>query len=190
MSTMQTQPNAAQTRVPRACGECAMCCKLPEIPPLNKPYNSWCSHCSTRTTCDIYETRPHMCRDFQCYFTLSDLGEEWRPNKCRFIISFQGETMVIAVDPSRPDIWRKPPYFDNITHWSTQITVHVLVGPTTYVVFPDHVDDVGEVTDAHQIMTLHEPTPGGIRKRAVRVLKSEVPADMKVGELYTMPPKP
>ncbi len=169
----------------RACGDCAMCCKLLEIPPLNKPYNTWCTHCSSRTSCDIHATRPDMCRDFQCYFTLSDLGEEWRPSKSRFIISFQGETMVIAVDPSRPDTWRKAPYIANISHWSSQVTVHVKVGITTYVVFPDHVDDVGEVTDDHQIMTISEQTPTGIHKRAVRILKSDVPADMQVGVPYT-----
>jgi hypothetical protein len=47
------------------------------------------------------------------------------------------------------------------------------------------VDDVGEVTDDHQIMTISEQTPTGIHKRAVRILKSDVPADMQVGVPYT-----
>ena len=184
MNTTATSEKTPVPPTPRACGDCAMCCKLPEIPPLNKPYNTWCSHCSTRTTCDIYATRPQMCRDFQCYFTISDLGEEWRPNKSRLLISVQSGVLVVAVDPSRPDAWRKPEFFPTITHWSTQIPVHVLLNGETHVVFPDHVDYLGVIDDDHQIMTLEEITPNGMRKRAVRVHKSEVPADMRVGIPY------
>ena len=182
--------SAAEPIIPvagRTCGDCAMCCKIPEIPVLDKPYNTWCSHCSTRTSCDIHASRPQMCRDYHCHFMLSDLPEEWRPSKSRILLSFTPGKMVVAVDPARPDAWRKEPYFSNITHWSSQVDVHVLIGPKTYVVFPDHVDDVGEITADHQIMTLEESTPQGRTRRAVRSHKSEVPEGMHVGVPFQLP---
>ena len=166
----------------RNCDGCAMCCKLPVIPELNKPYNTWCQHCTTRTSCDIHPTRPDRCRDYHCHFLLSDLSEEWRPSHCRFMVSVLSDKILIFVDPSRPDSWRKEPYFGNIKHWSSQVPVHVKINSTTYVVFPDHVDDVGEVTEDHLIAVIDE----GGRKRAVRIHKSEVPADMQVGTSYNL----
>jgi hypothetical protein len=158
----------------RTCGDCAMCCKLLVIPELDKPYNTWCTHCTNHTNCSIYDTRPQRCRDFYCHFMLSDLGEEWRPSKSRMVVTAHPDRMLVMVDPARPDAWRKAPYTTNIQHWATQAQVHVLVGKTTYVVFPDHIDDLGEVTDDHQIMTITEMTPNGPRARAERVLKSDM----------------
>lgn len=151
-----------------------MCCKLLIIPELDKPYNTWCTHCTSHSSCGIYETRPERCRDFMCYFLTSDLAEHWRPNKCRMIITANEERLLIMVDPARPDAWRKEPYFGNIRHWSTQTQVHVMVGTTTFVVFPDHVDDIGDVTEEHKILTLTEPTPDGPRQRAIRIHVSEI----------------
>ena len=182
MSVTPTEKNPTASTAPRACGDCALCCKLFEIPPLNKPYNTWCSHCSSHARCDIYATRPAMCRDFQCYFTRSDLGEAWRPNRSGFIITVQSGILVIAVDPAHPDSWRQPEYFPTISHWATQISVHVLLNGETWVVFPDHIDHLGVVDDDHMIMTLTELTPNGPRKRAETVHKSHVPADAKIGD--------
>ena len=104
----------------------------------------------------------------------SDLGEEWRPSKSRLMVTAHDDRILVMVDPARPDAWRKEPFFSGIRHWSTQIQVHVMVGKNTSIVFPDHIDDLGEVTEDHQIMTLTEQTPAGPRQRAERVLKSEV----------------
>lgn len=162
----------------RNCGDCAMCCKLPVIPELNKPYNAWCQHCGNHQHCDIYDTRPQRCRDFFCHFMLSTLGEEWRPNKCRLMLSVADNRMRVMVDPARPDAWRKEPYFSAIRHWSTQGEVHVMVGKITHVVFPDHIDNVGEITDDHQILILETSTAQGVHRRAERILKSEAEATL------------
>ncbi|MFZ4540891.1 MAG: hypothetical protein ACOYNL_03640 [Rickettsiales bacterium] len=172
----------------RSCGDCAMCCKIPLIPELEKPAMSWCQHCSTRASCDIHPTRPQRCRDYQCYFTMSDLGEEWRPNKARFMISTFPGKLLLLVDPSRPDSWRKEPYFNTLKHWSTQVEVHVLVNNITYIIFPTHIDDLGEVTDDHQIAIYQEQTPNGIHRRAARILRSEIPAGAQLGVPYSLKP--
>ena len=172
-STTPTIPVAGRT-----CGDCAMCCKIPLIPELEKPYNTWCTHCVDRASCGIYETRPERCRDYFCYFMTSTLGEEWRPSKCRMIVSEYPDRLLVMVDPARPDAWRKEPYATTLRRWSGQISVYVMLGTTTYAIFPDHVDDLGEVTDDHHIMIMQEQTAQGMRKRAVRILKSEAPADI------------
>ncbi len=70
----------------RSCGDCRVCCKLPDIPELNKPRDSWCPSISKSKAkgcggCGRYETRPQVCRDFSCGW-LSGLGEEQdRPDK-------------------------------------------------------------------------------------------------------------
>ena len=158
----------------RTCGDCAMSCKIPVIPELNKPYNTWCTHCIDKASCSIHDTRPQRCRDFNCYFLGSQLGEEWRPSKCRMILAAHEDRMVIMVDPARPDAWRKEPYFGFIRNWAAQTNVYAMVGTKTYAIFPDHIDDLGEVTDDHQILITEEMTANGPLKKAVRVLRSEV----------------
>lgn len=153
-----------------------MCCKLTIIPELEKPFNTWCQHCSTRSGCDAYETRPQRCREYNCYFVMSDLPEEWRPNKSRIMITPMEGKILAVIDPSRPDAWRKEPYLTTLKNWANQVEVHVMVNEKTYAVFPDHIDDLGEVTEDHQILTFSEATANGPRRRSIRALKSEVPA--------------
>ena len=170
--TVEPAPAFTPAIAGRTCGDCAMCCKLLEIPELDKPYNQWCTHCTGYASCGIYETRPQRCRDYNCYFLASTLGEEWRPSKCRMIVSTFPDRLLVMVDPARADAWRKEPYLTTIRHWATQIMVYVKVSNTTYAVFPDHTDDLGEVTDEHQILITEEMTPTGPRRKATRVAKA------------------
>jgi hypothetical protein len=68
----------------RTCGDCRLCCKLPDIPELSKPRDRWCQNASReRGTegCTIYNDRPQVCREFSCAW-LSGLGKEQdRPDK-------------------------------------------------------------------------------------------------------------
>ena len=70
--------------VGRACGGCRACCKLPDIPELNKPLNTWCEHVDfdqPEGGCSIHARRPATCRGFECAW-LSGLGdEEDRPDR-------------------------------------------------------------------------------------------------------------
>lgn len=53
----------------RACGPCRVCCRLPDIPELEKPINTWCRHIDqdrTDRACSIYDHRPGVCREFDC----------------------------------------------------------------------------------------------------------------------------
>jgi hypothetical protein len=98
----------------RSCGECSLCCKLPPIvtPELQKPANTWYPHCRPgKGGCSIYETRPTLCRNYRCLW-LKDatLGEEWKPSHCRMYLHFTSAGLVVVVDASYPEQWRKSPY--------------------------------------------------------------------------------
>jgi hypothetical protein len=67
----------------RACANCTVCCTIPTIdkPELQKRAGATCRHCSKG--CEIYETRPSVCRTFFCgWRQLEIFGEDWRPDKC------------------------------------------------------------------------------------------------------------
>ncbi len=70
-------------RTARACGPCRVCCRLPDIPELNKPINTWCRHIdleSTDAPCRIYDHRPDVCRAFDCAWKQGLGGEHDRPD--------------------------------------------------------------------------------------------------------------
>lgn len=161
----------AQPAIPvagRTCGDCAMCCKLGTIAEVNKKDGEWCQHCSTRQHCDIYETRPQVCRDYYCQYMLSDLSEEWRPTTAKLMVSVMNSGAVsITVDPARPDAWKKEPYYSFIRRWATQRQTLVLVGTRVYAVYDDRIDDLGVLDDEHEMAPVDENG----RKRLARVRK-------------------
>ena len=159
----------------RGCDGCAMCCKLSAVGEMEKPAGVWCRACSTRKGCDIYETRPQICRTYYCHFILSTLGEEWRPSTCKFMLTVIGDLMVVSVDPIRPDAWKQEPYFKNLKKWSETMRVQVNINQHTYALFPDHIDDLGIVDDDHFVATIEEPTPLGTVRRAIKIHKKDLP---------------
>lgn len=137
----------------RSCGDCAMCCKLLEIKALNKPANEWCVNCSTRKGCDIYETRPQTCHNFNCgYMTQGAIGEEWWPTTARMMITYTGDGkhLFIQVDPTRPDAWRREPYYSQLKNWArinnpNGQQIIVAIAGRYIVIFPEREVDVGHV---------------------------------------------
>ena len=73
----------------RECGDCNMCCKLPEIPSVNKKSYAWCNNCDVGNGCKVYESRPQKCKEFVCLYVcgLTDL----KPNKCGFFMFPESE---------------------------------------------------------------------------------------------------
>jgi hypothetical protein len=147
--------NTALTLVPgRSCDDCAMCCKLPDIKALSKPRDTWCSHCSTRKRCDIYDARPEPCREYYCgWMRLAQLPDAWRPLDSRMIINFteDGRHLFVHVDPARPDAWRKAPYFQQLRELARVNNprggqVVVSIGERYLVIFPDREVDIDDLT--------------------------------------------
>ncbi len=106
----------------RSCGDCSLCCKLLEIPALDKTDNDWCKHCKPgKGGCTIYDSRPDVCRTFRCLW-LGDktLGNEWYPLRAKmFLFGYVDATadpnlVRLVVDPAAIFKWRKSPYRERL----------------------------------------------------------------------------
>lgn len=161
----------------RSCEGCGLCCMVPEVHALGKPLGVWCRHCTTRKRCDIYDTRPEECRDFNCgYLTLAALGEEWKPSKCKIILTAEndGKRVLALVDPARPDAWRREPFYGQLKEWAEAAIPHggqvvVRIGRRAIVVLPDRDVDLGPVGPDEAILTEVTATAGGPRMAALKV---------------------
>ena len=91
----------------RDCGSCTVCCKSPAIdsPELQKTTGVLCRHCVEGAGCQIYQSRPQVCRDWFCgWRVLGHLADDWRPDKSDVLIDFLTEDLVAADDvPARYD---------------------------------------------------------------------------------------
>ena len=74
------------------------------------------------------------------------MGEEWRPSKARFMIMGRdgGKTILVVVDPDRPDAWTRSPYFQQLGIWSQTFKVLIHVGARQMLLRDNHVHLVGE----------------------------------------------
>jgi hypothetical protein len=65
----------------RRCGSCRVCCRLPELPELAKPLDTWCRHVNpdpeSEKGCRVFgmAERPQVCAKFKCGWLIG-LGEE------------------------------------------------------------------------------------------------------------------
>lgn len=80
----------------RDCGECTACCEAFKIVELDKPSGQMCSHC-TGSGCGIYDQRPDACKSYQCLYTVEDLNEEVRPDRCGAIFDINKKKNRIEV---------------------------------------------------------------------------------------------
>lgn len=81
----------------RQCGGCTECCKVPTIVELKKPPLVTCEHCQDGVGCQIYASRPPVCRTFLCGWRNMDvLDDAWRPDRCGIIITFTNQNVPAA----------------------------------------------------------------------------------------------
>jgi len=94
------------------CGACALCCKLIEVPGL-APAGVWCPFCipgQSAGCCIIHDDRPQYCLGYDCFWRAESWPDWLRPDRCKCIFeSLPGvETVVVSVEPTRPDAWKEP----------------------------------------------------------------------------------
>ena len=78
----------------RSCGTCTLCCKVFDVPSLEKPAGQWCKHCLPGRGCGIHETRPQHCRAFHCmWMTAPWLADEWKPERAKFVLTTDPATL-------------------------------------------------------------------------------------------------
>ena len=98
----------------KSCGPCTMCCKSLVIDHFKKDAGILCTHCKLQAGCQIYETRPQICRDFECDWLMErTIPQTLRPDKVGTILMEDDETdqYQAVVDPSTPLAWRNPLMF-------------------------------------------------------------------------------
>jgi Fe-S-cluster containining protein len=78
---------AQETPVPRSCGECNACCKVFPVPEVGKHDTDWCQHCKVGTGCGIYDTRPKVCRDYECVWLKGSGDESHRPDRFGILLN-------------------------------------------------------------------------------------------------------
>lgn len=137
----------------RTCEGCTTCCKLMAVQALAKPPQAWCQHCEIGVGCGIYEARPDDCRAFYCGWVLDPhISDDWRPSKCRMVVKFERERIVIHVDKDRRDAWRREPWNAQIRRWAKAAMAkggEVLVweGRDAILVFPTGERRLGPIAD-------------------------------------------
>ena len=75
----------------RQCGECMVCCKYLSIntAELKKPADVQCENCLS-SGCQIYESRPNVCRTWHCLWRRVDaMPPELRPDRSNAIFSLK-----------------------------------------------------------------------------------------------------
>lgn len=173
----------------RGCGDCTLCCKVMEIPELQKPRGLWCVHCKAGSGCTVYSERPNVCRDFYCaYLTTPMFGEQWFPGRSKMVANweYEGERLTIHVDPGRPTAWREQPYYAELKQWAAYAArdlrqVVVRVGDRSIVILPDEDVDLGHVTSEERIVLTEVRENGSLRLRALK-LRADDPRLAGVGE--------
>lgn len=100
------------------CGSCSLCCKLLDVPGLAVA-GQWCPHCKPGTPgggCTIHDHRPEACLGFDCFWRAESWPDWLRPDRCRVMFeALPGvETILISVEPSRPDAWKDKKILDVI----------------------------------------------------------------------------
>ncbi|MGL4728282.1 MAG: hypothetical protein ACRCWO_05970 [Bosea sp. (in: a-proteobacteria)] len=105
----------------KSCGSCTLCCKLFPVPELEKPAGTWCRHIAQGRGCGIHETRPPVCRAFDCQWLFNaELGPEWKPERCKFVLSIYpgSNSLVVTADPGAPRAWAQEPFITSLRLWA------------------------------------------------------------------------
>ena len=128
-----------------------MCCKVMAIDALEKPAGVWCGDCTPGKGCGVYDSRPSACRVFRCAW-LADptMAVEYRPDKTKVVMEFDGKRLVAHCDPDAPTAWRREPVFSGLKalatrHWRTERQVVVALGRRLWLITPSEEIDLGEV---------------------------------------------
>lgn len=159
-----------------------MCCKLPSIAELNKPRFEWCAHCKPKAGCTIYDSRPQACRNFICVWLINPaLDEQWKPSRSKIMLVNEAESnrVLAFIDPSRPDAWKREPFYSTLKGWSQRALEHrgqvvVSEGSDVTVVLPHKDVRLGKIGPDQLIITYERQTPNGL-EWDVKVLDRDHP---------------
>jgi hypothetical protein len=161
----------ASTPAPgRDCGTCTLCCKVYDVPAVEKLAGTWCQHCQPGRGCGIHETRPQHCRSFHCmWMTEAWLGPEWKPERSKLVLSVDPATrfLLVQVDPGAPGAWRREPFYGQLKSWAAAgiqqgRQVIVFLNKSATVVLPDRDVPLGVMGPNDRIVARPRSTAQGM----------------------------
>lgn len=169
----------------RDCGTCTLCCKVFDVPVLDKPSGRWCQHCLPGQGCGIHATRPQYCRDFFClWITQGWLGDEWKPAVSKIVLTISplNGMLTAQVDAQTPNAWRRDPYYRHLKQWAAAALprgqiVTVFVGRQATVILPDRDVALGEIGAGDRIVPEPMQSPHGpsLDFRIIRATENTAP---------------
>lgn len=153
----------------RECGTCTLCCKVYDVPALEKRAGVWCRHTLQGRGCGIHEDRPQHCRSFHClWMTQGWLGPEWKPERAKMVLTVDPATrfLFVQVDPGSPGVWRREPYYGQLRRWAQASApqkrhVVVFVNKNGTVVLPDRDVPLGIFEPGDRVLVHERPTAQG-----------------------------
>ncbi|MBS0471666.1 MAG: hypothetical protein JSR60_11390 [Proteobacteria bacterium] len=148
---------------------------------MESPAGQWCQSCEVGQGCRIHLSRPEACRSFFCMYTTNrNLGPEWKPSSCKFVIAHEanGTRLSIYPDPDQPEAWRRDPFLKTFHAWAEAGVRHggqvvIFTGRQVRVVLPDRIVDLGVVAPDELILTAMTRTPTGIRLEPFKAHKDD-----------------
>jgi len=117
-----------------------MCCQILVIDELKKDAGVLCANCAAGAGCQIYATRPQVCRDFECeWLTERSIPATLKPDRVGtlFLICPDTDQYQAVTDPTRPNAWRHPLVFKHLVAMAKE--GHVVVaksGAQSWRVYP------------------------------------------------------
>jgi hypothetical protein len=108
----------------KVCGDCTLCCTVFELEDFEKKAGQDCHHSradqqSLGGSCSIWGLHPQTCQTFKClWLKHDDLDGLWRPDASGFVMTSEGSTVYIDVDPVRPDAFLREPYYSQFKQWA------------------------------------------------------------------------
>ena len=153
----------------RHCGSCTLCCKVYDVPVLEKPAGTWCPHCKPGRGCAIHATRPDHCRAFFClWMTQTWLGPEWKPDRAKMVLTVDPATsfLLVQLDPGTPNAWRAEPYYRHLKQWAAGAVargrqVVVFLNKSATVILPDRDVPIGVLGPNDRIVMRERETASG-----------------------------
>jgi uncharacterized protein len=101
----------------KSCGPCTHCCKVLYIEELKKPAGPICSNCIVGGGCAIYDTRPPVCRDYECQWLWDrNLPATMRPDKVGTLLMDDPDSdeYHAVCEIEKPFAWRNPLVFKHL----------------------------------------------------------------------------
>lgn len=95
----------------RSCGTCSLCCTVLRVDELGKRAGDDCLHQRGENGCGIYESRPAICRSYQCLWRQGGLEDDERPDATGGIVDLEtvGVGLRLAIRVERRGRFERSP---------------------------------------------------------------------------------